>query len=271
VQWIPVSPAAEVAFAADEDTGAKAADALDASAVEDTRVSNQEISVSLASSLNIGGIFSGSVSANEVGYWLDAMAYSDRYEELTTPNGLVLANRFGFGLRIMFRVRKLNPKANLNYGLLGAAIDAGYARASYEINALGFGAHAAEALAIILEGVASSGTELSSDTFYKLNKTILKNLTEYIKANVGSLQPTRIAALVRRVSDDDSLDTSLAILFAMRQIRGGKSLQDALASAGDLDSAAIRLTYANVLGDVDESAKPTSINKSTADEWLADK
>jgi hypothetical protein len=242
-----------------------------APAVEDTRVSNQEISVSLAASLNIGAIFNGSASANEVGYWLDAMAYADRYEEQPTTNGMVLANRFGYGLRVLFRVRKLNLKATINYGLLGASIDAGYAKASYEIAALGFGEHAAEALAMILEGVAASGTDVNSDTFYKLNKSILKNLSAYIRDNIGSMQPTRIAALMRRPADDDSLDTSHAILFAMRKISGGYSLRDALAAAGDLDSASVRLTYANVLGDVAETAEPTRTQQRVADEWLADK
>jgi hypothetical protein len=271
VQWIPVSSAAEAAFAAEDNAGPAPTETLAATAVQDTRVSNQEISVSFAGSLNLGAIFNGAVSTNEVGYWLDAMAYSDRYEETPASNGLVIANRFGFGLRVLFRVRKLDPKVNLNYGLLGAAIDAGFARGSYEIDGLGFGEHAGEALAEILDGISASDTTLSGDTFYKLNKSILKNLVTYIKANLGTMQPTRVAALVRSVLDEDSLDISHAILFAMRQIRSGKSLQDALAAAGDLDSAVIRLTYANVLGDVPDTAKPTNDNKHTADEWLADK
>lgn len=271
MQWIPVSPAAEATFAADESTGATLADKLTAEAVEDTRISNQEISVTLAASMNIGAIFNGAVSANEFGYWLDAMAYSDRYEEAPAPNGLVLAHRYGYGLRVLFRVRKLNVKASLNYGLLGAALDVGYARASYQILGLGFGSNVNQALAIILDGVASSGANLNGETFYKLNSSILKNLVAYIKDNLDKMQPTRVAALVRGASDGASLDASQAILFAMRRIRGGESLQEALAAAGDLDSAAIRLAYANVLGDVEETTKPTKDNRHTADEWLDDK
>jgi hypothetical protein len=97
--------------------------------IEDTRVSNQEIDVTLAGNLNIGTIFTGSVSASDVGYWLDAMAYSDQYENAPGPNGLVLGNRFGYGLRVLFRVRQLSGKANLNYGLIGASVDAGFAQA----------------------------------------------------------------------------------------------------------------------------------------------
>jgi hypothetical protein len=271
VQWIPI-PSNEVsASTSNADLGAASTNALAPATVEDTRVSNQEISVTLAGSLNIGAIFTGAVSANEVGYWLDAMAYSDRYEETPASKGLVLANRFGFGLRVMFRVRKLSPKANLNYGLLGAAIDAGFADASYEIDAIGFGTHAGEALSMILEGLATSGPALSSDTFYKLNTSILKNLVTYIKTNLTTMQPMRVATLLRSALDEDSLEISHAILFAMRQISSGNRLVDALAAAGDMNPVAIRLAYANVMGDVADTTKPTKSDRRTADEWLADK
>ncbi|MDQ1638801.1 MAG: hypothetical protein QOF62_2140 [Pyrinomonadaceae bacterium] len=270
MEWIPTSSSESSAAAPLANTDNAFKETLASAAVQDTRVSNQEISVTLAGSLNIGAIFTGAVSANEVGYWLDAMAYSDRYEETPAANGLVLANRFGFGLRVMFRVRKLNPKANLNYGLLGAAIDAGFAEASYEIDAIGFGTHAAEALAMILEGVGAYGPALNSDTFYKLNTSITKNLVAYIKTNLKSLQPTRVATLLRSALDEDSLQMSHAILFAMRQIKDGKRLIDALAAAGDMNPIAIRLAFANVMGDVSDTTKPTKADSKTAGEWLAD-
>jgi hypothetical protein len=248
--------------------GAAALAPVAAPAVEDTRISNQEISVTLAGNLNIGAIFTGSVSANEVGYWLDAMAYTDKYEEAPSANGMQLASRFGYGLRVMFRVRKLNPKANLNYGLIGASLDAGFAQASYEIDAFGLGSGA---LAVILEGIAQSGTSLTSDTFYKLNTSILKNLVAYIKAHLATLTPMRVAALVTSTEDADSLDTSSAVLYAVRQISKGRSLQDALNGAGDLDPTSIRLAYSSIVGDLsDETAPPSSSDRDKANDWLAD-
>lgn len=257
MNWIPVASAAAAPPAAPLP-------------IQDTRVSNQQIDVTLAGNLNIGSIFTGSVSASDVGYWLDAMAYSDQYEQAAGPNGLVLGNRFGYGLRVMFRVRQLSPKASLNYGLIGASVDAGFAQASYEIDALGFGANANQALATILDGVASAGTSLTGDTFYKLNSSILKNLVAYIKANQATMQPVRVATLVTAALRGDSLDSSHAVLFAVRQIRAGKSLQDALDSAGDLDSTAIRLAYANIMGDASPTTAPSSANSNAADQWLAD-
>src|SRR5579885_1137713 len=108
-------------------------------AIEDTRVSNQQIDVTLAANLNLGAIFDGTLSAGEIGYWLDAMAYSDQYEHASGPNGIILGDRFGYGLRVMFRVKQLNAKAKLNYNLIGANVDAGFAQAGYEIEAYGFG------------------------------------------------------------------------------------------------------------------------------------
>lgn len=234
--------------------------------IEDTRVSSQEIAVTLAANLGLGGIFGGTVGFNEVGYWLDAMAYTDRFEEEPADGNLVLATRFGFGLRVMFRVTKLNTKVSLSYGMIGAAVDVGYANASYEIDAFGLGAGA---LPVILRGIGQFGT-LNSDTFYKLNTVVLKNLVEYIKANISTLQPHRVAALVRSVRTGDSLDVSQPVLFAMRRIRSGRSLRDALADAGDLDSASIRLVYSNVLGDVPDTTEPRDRDEQKADEWLRD-
>lgn len=238
--------------------------------IQDTRISNQEIDVTLAGNLNLGNIFSGSVSANDVGYWLDAMAYSDQYEQSATPGGVMLGSRFGYGLRIMFRVRQLSPKASLNYGLIGASLDAGFAQASYEIDAFGFGAQASQAMSTILNGVASSGPSLTGDTFYKLNSSILKNLVTYLRNNQGTLQPVRVATLVTTALPGASLDTSHAVLFAMRQIRSGKSLQAALNSARDLDSTSIRLAYANILGYAALNTEPSAANRNSADRWLAD-
>lgn len=238
--------------------------------IQDTRVSNQQIDVTLAGNLNLGGIFTGSVSANEVGYWLDAMAYSDQYEELPGPNGMTLSNRYGYGLRIMFRVRSLSPKASANYGLIGASIDAGFAQASYEIAAFGFGVHANAALAAILDGIAKSGASLSGDTFYSLNEAILKNLVTYVEANAASMQPVRVATLVSNTATDNHFETSKAVMYAMRQIASGKSLADALSALGNLDATGIRLAYANIVGELASNTKPSNANENDANHWLAD-
>jgi hypothetical protein len=41
----------------------------------DVRVWNQQISVNLAGNIGLGTIVNASASSNEVGYWLEAMAY----------------------------------------------------------------------------------------------------------------------------------------------------------------------------------------------------
>jgi len=236
----------------------------------DTRVSNQQIDVTLAGNLNIGTIFTGSVSASDVGYWLDAMAYSDQFEQVVTPTGTILGFRFGYGLRILFRVRTLSGKANLNYELIGASIDAGLAQASYEIDGFGFGAQTNQALAMILDGIASSGTTLDGNTFYSLNAAILKNLAAFIAAQQANLQPVKVATLVTNTTIDKTFNTSRSILYAMRQIGTGKTLEQALTSAGDLDSTGIRLAYEAILSDASPQTQPTGANENAAAKWLAD-
>lgn len=238
--------------------------------IQDTRVSSQQIDVTLAGNLNIGSIFNGSVTAGEVGYWLDAMAYADQYEQTQQADGTILGSRFGYGLRIMFRVRQISPKASLNYGLIGASVDAGFVQASYEIDAFGFGPQTATALASILDGVAAQGPSLTGDVFYQLNESILKNLVTYITTNQATMQPVRVATLVSSNQSGDSLGTSHAVLYAMRQLNSGKSLQDALNSAGDYDANAIRLAYASIMGNTAPNVPPTGLNTNAASQWLAD-
>ncbi len=238
--------------------------------IEDTRVSNQQIDVTLAGNLNLGAIFGGTATAGEVGYWVDAMAYSDEYENAPGPNGVILGNRFGYGLRVMFRVKQLNAKAKLNYNLIGANVDAGFAQAGYQIEALGFGPKASEALSAILNGMASSGTTMTGAAFYKLNSSILTNLVAYMQANQDSMQPVRVAALVSSSKPADSLEVSHAVLYAMRALSQGDSLDSALKSACDLDPTSIRLAYGSIMGDLPSSAPPSSTNRDAADRWLAD-
>jgi hypothetical protein len=144
----------------------------------DTRVSNQQIDVTFAANINLGIIFTGSVAYNETGYWLDAMAYTDKFEEDPAEDGVIVAERFGVGLRVLMRVQTINGQASLNYGLIGAALDIRNATASYEIDSFGLGAGA---LNTILGGIAQGG-DLTSDTFYKINSVVLKSLVDYILA-----------------------------------------------------------------------------------------
>lgn len=232
----------------------------------DVRVSNQEIDVSLAGNLGLGTIFNASASANEVGYWLEAMAYTDQFEQLPPADGEIVANRFGAGLRVMFRVQVLDATANLNIAFLGASLDANYATASYEVDGFGLGPGA---LVTILAGLNSSGT-LTGDALYKLNTTILSTLTDYIKQHVDDLQPQRVAALVSTPKAGDSLDTSHAVLYAKRQISSGHTLQTALDDAGDLDRATINLVYSDALKTSDPSVVPNNIQRQAANDWLAD-
>jgi hypothetical protein len=222
--------------------------------------------VSLAGNIGLGTIFNASASANEVGYWLEAMVYTDQFEQLPPADGQVVANRFGAGLRVMFRVQVLDASANLNLAFLGASLDAQYATASYEVDGIGLGA---AALPAILGGLNASGT-LTGDALYQLNTTILKSLTDYIKQHAADLQPQRVAALISTPQPGDSLDVSQAVLYAKRQISSGHNLQTALEGAGDLDRATISLVYSDALKTSDPSAAPNSTQKQSANDWLAD-
>jgi hypothetical protein len=273
VEWIPIASlgsrlpalkrthAVELRRAAAVFAGAPVAHPL-----IDVRVSNQQVSVTLAGNIGLGTIFDASATSNEVGYWLEALAYTDQFEQLPPSDGEVVANRFGVGLRIMFRVQVQDSNANLNFAFLGASLDTHYATANYEVQGFGLGV---AALPTILDGLNTTGT-LTGDSLYELNTTVLTKLTEYIKQNADTLQPQRVAALISTPQPGNSLDVSQAVLYAKRQVSQGSNLQTALEGSGDLDSATIRLVYSDALKTSDPSDVPNAIQGQSADEWLAD-
>jgi len=225
----------------------------------------QEISVSLAASLGVGSVFTGSGKLHENAFWLDAVAFADSPTRTTNEN-IVKKTRWGYGLRMMFRAQQLDASVKLSFPLLGAHVDLGLASASYEVQTIGLGA---QALASVLGSLSQFGT-LRGDTFHDLNTTVINDLTQLIAQHGTEFHPRPLAVQVKIPLELDPIVKARSEVFAMRRIREAASLKDALARAGAAHNAdAIRAVYRKIAGDLPETQPPPKSARETAKEWLA--
>lgn len=239
--------------------------ALDAgTAVGNIAVSTQEISVSVAGKLTIGSIFGSSVQANEEGFWMDAMQFGDSATKQDT-NNVVSQTRWGYGLRVLCRAQKLDTSFNLNFAILGAAVDLGLATVSYEVQTIGLGP---TALGAILDGLSQFGA-LTGDTFNDLKTTVIQNLNKIIAHPPVELVPRPIAVQLKIPVALDPVVKARSEVFAMRRLRDNMSLVDALSRArGRYDAGAIRAVYQKVARGVADNVKPGATAQDFADQWM---
>ncbi len=222
------------------------------------------ISVSLATNLGVGTIFTGTAKASEFGYWLDAVASADSATKPTDAN-IVNKTRWGYGLRIMFRVQQLDASASLNFATIGANVQLGLLSASYEVQTLGLGPLA---LTAILDGISQFGT-INRDTFADLNTTVIDNVKKVIADPQAILTVRPLAVQVNFPVEQNPIDKAQSEVFAMRRIREGTDLKDALAKAGlnrSVDD--IRAVYLKVAGNIPEDQKPPQSARDFAKAWL---
>jgi hypothetical protein len=239
--------------------------ALDAgAAIGNVAVSTEQISVSVGAKLGVGSIFASSIQANETGFWMDAMEFADSAIKQDATN-IVSQTRWGYGLRILCRAQQLDASFKLNFAVLGAAVDLGLATVSYEVQTIGLGP---TALAAILDGLSQFGA-LNGDTFHDLNSTVIQNLSKIIANPPAVLTPRPIAVQLNIPVELDPVVKARSEVFAMRRLRDGMSLTDALARAGaKYDTGAIRAVYQKVAPGVADNAAPGPDAEAFAKQWM---
>jgi len=232
--------------------------------IGNVRVSRQDLSISVAGKLGVGSIFATSVQGNEFGFWLDAMASADS-APVSKPENIVSQARWGYGLRILFRARQLDTSVKLNFAILGAAVELGLATASYEVQTIGLGP---TALGAILDGISQFGT-LRGDTYHDLNTSVINNISKLIKDHADELAPRPIAVQLRIPVEQDPIPKAHTELFAVRRIRGGMSIRDALIrAAGNYDENVIRAVYRKFAPGLQDTQTPPESAKEKAKQWL---
>ena len=233
-----------------------------ATALSNFQVVSDAMSISAAATLGVGSIFRGALSGNERAFFFDAMAYADRYEEQRLPDQKVIGTRWGVGIRVLLRVALLEANATVNFGLVGAAVELGRARARYEIIGIGIGI---DGLVAVLEELPSIG-DFKYETYLKLNGNVVKKLAKLISTKKDELVPEPVAvALTRPI---DPISHARSIYYAVAAIGDRRPLNDALHGRPvTLDADAIRNVYA-YFGVPDGSAKPSEDAERQADKWL---
>lgn len=227
---------------------------------------DSEIALSVAGKLAVGSIFGGTAGYDEHAFYLDGAAYTEKYAEPAGGQG-VLGTRWGVGLRVLLRVKKIKADVNLNFGMVGAAVQLGYASAQYEIQGIGIGI---DGLQIVLGALGGRG-DFTSETYYKINDAVLSKLADYIKANAAKLKPQPFAVQLIQPIDIDPMVVARPIVFAMRRIREGSSLNDALGRAsGKYEETEIKAVYGKISPGSGPDDKPSKDSRNQADNWLSD-
>lgn len=227
------------------------------------RVISDSLSISVAARLSVGGIFSGSVSYNEFGFYFDAMVYLDKPTPNIGPDTVILRTRWGIGMRILLRVSDIKGDMSLTFGMVGAAVELRQARARYEVVAPGLGI---DGLLIILGGIPQIG-DFNSETQYNLTNKVIVELTKHMKDNRDTLEPQVISVDLAEPVDPSA--NARSVYFAMKAISDRLPLSNALQRAGaNFDHDMIRTIYNQVAGNIPDDQKPSSDADREAEKWL---
>jgi len=227
-------------------------------------VKGSSISINAAAKLNISSIFSASTGFDSKAFVFDAIAYTDKYLEIPAPDKMIVATRWGAGIRMAVRAYNIKSDFNLAFSSVGAAVELGFANAEYEITGLGLGI---TALGIILKDIPTV-SNLTSHTVVKLETTVMKNLVKHIEENKSSISPVPIALALKEAISDPIADAQ-SIFFAMKNISKGKSLSTVLDRAGmDYKEKIIKEVYFEVAGSIPPGDKPSEEAINIAVDWL---
>lgn len=232
-------------------------------ALNNFQVISDSLSLDVAGKLGLGSIFGATTSASDKGFYFDAMTFTDEYVPRETADKVILATRWGVGVRVLLAVTDIKGEASLNFSLVGAAVELQQARARYEIQGIGIGL---DGLRIVLEELPAIG-DFKYDTYMKLNGSVVKKLAAYLGEHSADLEPLPIAvALARPV---DTLIGARAVYYAMRRIADRRRLRDALQEAPQaLDRETIRKIYVQVTKSDDPNEQPSQAAEDEAKAWL---
>jgi len=224
-----------------------------------------EIDLTVAAKLGIGNIFSGTLNYGDRAFYLDATAFTDVYTE--SPGTPICGTRWGVGLRVLLHVSDVKDGLTLNFGLVGAAVQLGLAKALYEIDGMGI----LDGLSVVLGELHGFG-DFTAETFYRINDAVIPKLADYMKNNASKLTPVPYQVQLIQPVEIDAILSAQSIVFAMRRLRQGCSLDEALVkAAGRHDQTEIRATYQKMAPGLPPDQRPPQSIRDAANEWLDDK
>jgi len=225
----------------------------------------QDLAIDVAASLNIAGIFASNIDVHERGFYYDAIVYTDVMRTGGTGGEEILATRWGVGIRIVIRISNIKGNFDYNLATIGAAVEADFARATYEIQGIGLGQSGFE---IVLDGLSDIAS-FNYQTYLDIHQKVIPKLSAYLKTNKNKFNPQPIAVIIKSSVGFNYLDIGQSVLFAMFQISKGKPLINAIESTPtDLNHVIIQQTYLKFIGDIPENDKPSEDAIKRAKQWF---
>lgn len=230
-------------------------------------VLQDDISISVASTLKIGSIFGGSANYNSRAFYFDAIAYTDKYEEGNVEDKVIFATRWGIGLRIVLNITKIETEFDFNLSSISAAVQLGKARARYEISGIGLGI---DGLSIVLENI-SPLDDFTFGTYDAIRKKVIPKLSKYIKENKAKLIPQPIAVEILEPISIDVVTSGKSVAFSINQIAKRKSLKEAVEiGANEFEIDIIKEVYQSIVGNVPPTDEPSDSAVDRARDWKRD-
>ncbi len=222
---------------------------------------------SLAATLKVSAIFDGSFSANESAFFFDYLVSRDEYKPAPSPQDAVLGTRWAVGLRVAFRVQNLDAKVSASFSALSAQVDAGFSSAEYEVQGLGVGL---PGLKIVTDNIGQLLGNWKYDSYYKMNMQVIPGITNYMVANIGSLQPQPVAVYLSNAASDQPMNQARAAYFAYRWISEQKPLADALKMPETAITSPdmVTLVYNRVMPGAAVTDVPSNAARDAARAWL---
>lgn len=272
VDWMPVSPLVTdsgALFSLAPIFGEKASKPIKLTEQDNPfssfKVLQDDISIESASRLGLGSVFGGSVSSGNRAFLYDAIAFTDKVDYNTQPDNTVFATRWGIGLRIAIKVFNIKTDFELNLATISAAVEAGVARARYEITGPGLGI---DGFNIVLKSIPQV-SDFNYETYTKLRTTVVKNVAKYIEKNKNTLTPVPLAVAINRPIEYDLVSKAQSVAFAVKQILDSNSLDKAIKnSSTNFAHDVVEEVYLKIVGSTPSSDKPSNSARKRAETWM---
>ena len=151
-------------------------------------------------------------------------------------------------LGFVFRARNLKSDMSLQFPMIGAAAQLGFADASYQV--LLYGLDAAPALSALLGEFGKAGS-LDAQTFASLQTNLQGAVSKQLLANSAKLADTAlpIAVLFSKPVASNRVDVAQSVLYAVRQINRGMSLTQALSQGAAFSAATLKAVWDEMVGE----------------------
>ena len=219
-----------------------------------------ETSADFSSELKIAAIADISGEFNSIVITRDIAKFVD-VSDNRPVNSQVIETRYGVGIRLMIKLSNIEFGTDVSFGVVGAASELNLANVEYEISGIGF---ADTSILDVLPGPQN----ITQDTVSSLMSTFDDIKNKISAMNVDDFVPQAFQIRVNEPENVDPLLDAQAKVFAVRQIRDRKRLNESLRKGGSLGLSMDLITETYKDFGIDGNERVTSRNKEEAREWI---